>query len=108
MSNLTSSDLVYVDCPYLITVGGYERDYRLKWNEENEISLLNKLEELNSNNIKFALSNVLEHKGKINSILSEWCKKYNTHFLSKDYGNWNYQTQKREDKKSVEVLITNY
>ena len=57
---------------------------------------------------KFALSNVLTHKGKTNTILGEWAKKYNIHHLSKDYRNCNYQTNVRENKLSDEVLITNY
>ena len=48
---------------------------------------------LNNNSIKFALSNVLEHKGQENTILKEWSKKYNVHFLNQRYDNCNYQVK---------------
>ena len=98
----------YVDPPYLITTGAYERDYFCKWSNEYEYQLLNKLDELNHNGNKFALSNVLEHKGKENTILKHWCKKYNVHFLDKNYNNCNYQTKVKQGNSSTEVLITNY
>ena len=66
---------------------------------------------LHSNNIKFALSNVLRSKGKENSILINWTNKnidkYRVINLNYDYNNSNYQVK---DKNSVteEVLIINY
>lgn len=98
----------YADPPYLITVGAYERDYFCKWSEDYERELLNTLDILNEKGCKFALSNVLTHKGKTNEILSEWANKYNIHHLNMDYKNCNYQTNVRENKASDEVLITNY
>lgn len=99
---------VYVDPPYLITVGAYERDYFCKWSEEYERKLLNYLDELNSKGYKFALSNVLEHKGKENTLLKSWAVKYNIHYLNIDYKNCNYQTKDKSANSSIEVLITNY
>lgn len=100
----------YADPPYLITVGAYERDYFCKWSEDYERELLNTLDILNEKGCKFALSNVLAHKGKTNEILLEWSKKYNVHHLDIDYKNCNYQTNacKTKIKTSDEVLITNY
>lgn len=98
----------YADPPYLITVGAYERDYFCKWGEDKEIELLNSLDQKNEIGAKFALSNVLEHKGKSNDILKDWCKKYNVHYLSKDYHNCNYQTKDKSKNSSIEVLVTNY
>lgn len=99
---------IYADPPYLITVGAYERDYFCKWSEEYERKLLAYLDDLNAKGYKFALSNVLEHKGKSNDILKEWSKKYKVHYLNKDYKNCNYQTKDKSANSSVEVLITNY
>lgn len=98
----------YCDPPYLITVGAYERDYFCKWSEDYERELLNLLDILDYKQAKFALSNVLEHKGKSNDILKEWSKKYNVHYLNMDYKNCNYQTKDKSANSSVEVLITNY
>lgn len=98
----------YADPPYLITVGAYERDYFCKWSEDYERELYNTLDILNQKGCKFALSNVMEHKGKTNTILKEWSDNYNVYHLNKEYANCNYQTNDREIKTSDEVLITNY
>ena len=102
-TKFNDNDLVYCDPPYLITSATYNKD----WTELHELSLLDFLDFLHSTNIKFALSNVLESKGKSNDILKEWANKYNIHYLDKNYSNSNYQ-RKDVKAKDVEVLITNY
>ena len=57
---------------------------------------------------KFALSNVLTHKGKSNDILIEWSKKYNVHHLNNTYANCNYHAKDKSPNTTDEVLITNY
>lgn len=106
---LDEKDLVYVDCPYLITKASYNDGKRGfgDWSENDEVDLLDILDYLNKNNIKIALSNVLEHKGRSNDILKEWSNKYIVHYLNNDYKNSSYQG-KNTDKPTVEVLITNY
>ena len=104
--NLDSEDLVYCDPPYLITMASYnEQD---GWNLDREYDLLEKLDGLNKNGVRFALSNVLEHKGKSNDILKEWTEKYNIHYLNHSYGNCSYHGKDKSKDSSVEVLITNY
>ncbi|MDR1653240.1 MAG: Dam family site-specific DNA-(adenine-N6)-methyltransferase [Prevotellaceae bacterium] len=109
-TNLKSDDFVYCDPPYLITCGTYNDGKRgfKGWSEKEEKNLLCKLDELDKRNIKFALSNVLEHKEKENVILKNWVLKndYHVNYLNYDYSNCNYQVKDKE--KSVEVLITNY
>ena len=106
IEKLKEDDFVYCDPPYLITCASYnEKD---GWNEIKEKQLLKLLDSLNDNNIKFALSNVLENKGKRNDILIEWCKKYNVHYLNNNYSNCNYHTKDKSKNSTVEVLITNY
>ena len=107
ISELKENDFVYCDPPYLITTGSYNDGNRgfKNWTSVDEIELLHYLDELNNKGVKFALSNVLEHKGKSNDILKEWCKKYNTHYLKNNYSNSSYNTTKGISK---EVLITNY
>lgn len=105
IDKLTDRDFVYLDPPYLITCASYnEQD---GWNEDKEMKLLDLCDRLNKKGIKFALSNVLEHKGKSNDILKEWSKKYNVNYLNYDYNNCNYQDNNKQ-YKTVEVLITNY
>lgn len=111
-SSFGENDFVYCDPPYLITTGTYNDGKRgfKGWSLKEEQQLLNLLDELNSKNIKFALSNVIEHKGKSNNILKEWinANDYNVNYLNFNYSNSNYQTIIRDKKASVEVLITNY
>lgn len=104
-SRLDKDDFVYADPPYLITCATYNEQN--SWTETDEINLLNLLDDLNAKSIRFALSNVLESKGKSNNILKEWSKKYNVHYLNYSYNNSNYQI-KDKSNKSIEVLITNY
>ena len=104
---LKDGDFVYADPPYLITTATYNESNGWSYNDEK--NLLELLDKLNANNIRFALSNVLTHKGKTNTILIEWLKNrnYKTHHLEHDYSNSNYQT-KNKHLKSDEVLILNY
>jgi len=110
--NLNQNDFVYADPPYLITTGTYNDGKRgfTGWNEKEEIKLLQILSGLDKRNIKFALSNVIIHKGKNNEILSNWIKKngFTINYIKKNYANSNYQTKNRQKNASVEVLITNY
>lgn len=106
LDKLKKDDFVYCDPPYLITCASYnEQD---GWNEDKERELLKILEYLDSKEIKFALSNVLENKGKSNDILKEWAKKYNIHYLNHTYGNCNYHAKDKSNNSTIEVLITNY
>ena len=106
IEKLKEDDFVYCDPPYLITCASYNE--KEGWNEIKERQLLKLLDSLNDNNVKFALSNVLENKGKRNEILIEWCKKYNVHYLNNSYSNCNYHAKDKSKNSTVEVLITNY
>ena len=103
---LNGDDLVYCDPPYLITMASYNEQNG--WNQDKEYDLLEKLDGLNKNGIRFALSNVLEHKGKSNYILKDWATKYNVHYLNHNYGNCSYHGKDKSKNSTIEVLITNY
>lgn len=107
IENLGSEDFIYCDPPYLITTGSYNDGNRgfKDWKEEEELKLYSFLDKANEKNIKFALSNVIEHKGKENVLLKEWSKKYKTVYLNNDYSNSSYNTNRGTSK---EVLIINY
>lgn len=111
-SDLSYNDFVYCDPPYLITTGTYNDGRRgfTGWNESQEKKLLQILDELNTKSISFALSNVIEHKGKENIILKEWVagNDYFVSYIAKNYSNSNYHTIDRRKDSTVEVLITNY
>lgn len=111
-SHLNENDFVYADPPYLITTGTYNDGKRgfTGWNEKEEIKLLQILSNLDRKNTKFALSNVIEHKGKTNYLLVDWINEngFVINYIKKNYANSNYQTKNREKNGSIEVLITNY
>lgn len=99
------TDFVYADPPYLISLATYNENGR--WDEKNEKRLLTYLDELNQRGVRFALSNVLEHRGNKNDILIDWSNDYNIHYLNYHYNNSNYQIKNKKNS-TVEVLITNY
>lgn len=108
LEEYTDKSFFYVDPPYLITCASYnEQD---GWTDSDESDLLSYLEQLDSRNIRFALSNVLECKGKKNTILSSWLEKHQGRFrvipLEYDYSNSNYHTKR--DGVTKEVLVVNY
>ena len=107
IDEFTDKSFFYVDPPYLITCATYnEQD---GWNEQDEYDLLAYLEEVDKKGIRFALSNVLESKGKKNEILADWIekhKKFKAISLDYDYKNSNYHTKREGVTK--EVLVVNY
>lgn len=105
INNLTKNDFVYIDPPYLISTAPYNEQGG--WGVNNELKLLEFCDTLNEKGIRFAISNVFEHKGFENTYLKDWSKKYNSHYLDFHYKNSSYQGKKL-DEKTIEVLITNY
>lgn len=108
IDQLTQNSFVYADPPYLITCASYnEQD---GWTERDEHDLLTFLDALDQRGIRFALSNVLENKGKRNSILEEWIMErpqYSMIELTYNYDHSNYHC-KHIHQKTREVLIVNY
>lgn len=92
----------YFDPPYFITNAAYNDGKRGldDWTANEESKLLSTLSMLNLNGYKFMLSNVIEHKGKKNHLLTEWIKE--NKFIVKELGvsGWRYSKN--------EVLIKNF
>lgn len=109
LTELGEEDLVYCDPPYLISTGSYNDGKRgfKDWTPVEEQQLLDLLDRLNEQGTRFALSNVLYHKGMSNDLLIEWSKKYHVYYIDKTYANCSYQFKDR-DAKTVEVVITNF
>ncbi len=107
LRNLSEGDFIYCDPPYYITTGTYNDGNRgfKDWKEEQERGLYKYLDKADKKGVKFALSNVMEHKGRHNDILESWSKKYNVIDLNFDYSNASYNTAKGGSR---EVLVTNY
>ena len=98
---INKDDFVYLDPPYLITLGSYNDGKRgfKGWNEKEELRLLRFLDCLNEKHIKFMLSNVLTHKDKTNIILKEWLEKNNYKIIK-------YDGKARGNR--AEIIVLNY
>lgn len=107
LDKLGRNDFVYADPPYLITCAAYNEQGG--WTKDHEYALLNLLDNLNERNIKFALSNVIEAKGKKNIILQDWINRQNYRMvnLNYTYKNSNYQ-RKNKESETKEILVVNY
>lgn len=101
MWNFKRNDFIYLDPPYLIS----NSEYNKLWSEDDEKALLTLLDELNAKNIRFAISNLIEDKGKRNDIFEKWAEKYNIYEVSSNYLNYHNNTPKGIHR---EVLVTNY
>ena len=97
---ISESDFVYLDPPYLITASEYNK----LWSQEDDEKLCALLDDLNEKKIRFALSDVVNYKGKENTKLLEWAKKYKVHPIKSNYINYHDNSV----KSFSEVLITNY
>ena len=97
--NFKKDDFLYCDPPYLITAGEYNK----YWNENDEKELLKNLDYLNNKKVKWALSNVIEYKGKKNKILIDWSKKYKCYKIKSNYISFNDNTI----KNFKEILVSN-
>ncbi len=93
----------FFDPPYLITIASYNE--KNGWNKSDELDLYELLDQLNFRKEKWALSNVVEHKGKTNEILKDWMKRYNVHEINSDYSNCSRFKNKGLTR---EVLVCNY
>ena len=85
----------------MLTTGSYNDGKRgfEGWSVEHEDQLLKFADKLDSKNIKFMISYVLEHNGEVNQHLKNW-------LLNRDYSLIRLPTV--PGKKRKEVIIINY
>jgi len=105
IGDFPEDSIFYCDPPYLISLATYNENG--VWNPTREKQLLQFLDDVSSDCKRFALSNVVEHKGKQNKILLDWIDQrgYHCHSIEKKY-----KSQKTHKNKNTtrEVLVTNY
>ena len=101
----SKDDFFYFDPPYLGSVGNYNDGKRGfdTWSEKSEKDLLNLLDMLNDNGIRFALSNNLKYK---NELLDSWKERYKVYSLQDKHLYSSYN--KKDRSVEEEILITNY
>lgn len=98
---------LYLDPPYSLGIASYNENGG--WTNKDDNRLLSFLTKCDDNNIRFALSNVIEHKGLRNNELIEWCiqNNFNIINLNYNYKNSSYHSLHKQSA-TKEVLITNY
>lgn len=92
---------VFLDPPYLISMSEYNK----LWNDKKEDELCEYLDSLNDRGIKFGITNLITHKGKVNQRFLEWSKRYCAYDVKSNYISFNDNTIKAD---SQEVFVTNY
>lgn len=109
LDTLDSHDLVYADPPYLISTASYNESGG--WDTKAEQGLLDWLDSVHARGARFALSNVLTHKGRTNTLLDEWCKArgWRVELLRASYANASYHGKHKQGAGGTqEVLVLNY
>lgn len=103
----STNDFVYLDPPYLLGLASYNE--MGGWSERDEKDLHSVLLDLHKKGVRFALSNIMEHKGQKNNMLGEWVRKNNfiAHPINHNYRNSNYQSTAKHNN-TKEVLVTNF
>lgn len=92
---------VFLDPPYLISMSEYNK----LWNDKKEDELCEYLDSLDDRGIKFGITNLIAHKGKINQRFLDWSKRYCAYDVKSNYISFNDNTIKVD---SQEVFVTNY
>lgn len=96
----SKGDFVYLDPPYWISEAGYNA----VWDKKSESRLYDIMDEMNSNGVKFLMSNVSEHKGIVTPYIDRM-KKWNMVEVNYDYEK---VARKKEKGITKEVMIMNF
>ena len=111
LSQYNENDFLYIDPPYLIANADYNtgRTAKLSWNELDEKAIHEFLNTANELGLKWAMSNFIKHKNKINKITEEWARtnNYNIYNIKADYSKLTTKAE-RITEPTLAVLITNY
>lgn len=96
----SKGDFVYLDPPYWISEAGYNA----VWDRKSESKLYDIMDEMDSNGVKFIMSNVSEHKGIVTPYIDRM-KKWNMVEVNYDYEK---VARKKEKGITKEVMIMNF
>jgi DNA adenine methylase Dam len=99
--NFSKNDYILLDPPYLIS----QSEYNKLWSENDDKDLCNLLDYLDSQNIKFGITNLLTHKGNKNRYFEKWASKYHVYEIKSNYISFNDNKIKSDSR---EVFVTNY
>lgn len=96
----TEKSYVFFDPPYLISTSEYNK----LWDEEKEKELYCTLDTLHKRGIRFGITNLAAHRGKVNQMFSEWAGKYQSYSINSNYISFNDNTVKEGTR---ELFVTN-
>lgn len=109
LKNITKNEgqFVYCDPPYTNTTAIYNEQRAFGgWTIEDDKRLFNELDRLNKLGVKWAMSNVLENKGKSNNHIKEWADKNGYEIIYLDEKE--YSALGKGNANSREILVVNY
>ncbi len=98
---LDSNSFVYFDPPYLISGSEYNK----YWSVEDDKTLYDCLDELDRRGIRFGITNLISHKGRVNDYFYNWTQKYCVYSINSNYISFNDNSVKEDSR---EVYVTNY
>lgn len=110
---ISNNNFYYFDPPYLIANNVYNHgasQVNQKWDENDEYDLLTYIKNIDIAGGKFALSNILYHRGKVNELLKKWIDKNNFniyHITNEGYSHCTH-TVNQSDEPTMEIVVTNY
>lgn len=109
LGEVQKNDLIYCDPPYLLSEAVYNEKRAFGgWGKGDTEDLLTLLVEIDKRGSRFALSEMISSKGRVNEVLAKWVE---DNGYSINYNNVKYlgvPSTHNNDRKSVEVLVTNY
>ena len=103
--DLDEKVFIYFDPPYVDTDAVYNE--KGNWDSESAAELYDYCDRLTKNNVRWALSSVLENKGKVNSQLKYWLSLHNEYNVY-SFDGFTYMACGKGNSHAKEVLITNY
>jgi len=103
-ASVDENTFFYCDPPYYNTTAVYNENN--SWTQENEKDLYYCLDLQNNKGTRWALSTVLENKGKENPFLREWLSHNDYNIYS--FSGHTYSACGKGNSNAKEVLITNY
>ena len=105
--NIKKDDLVYLDPPYLISTASYNENKG--WTENDEKELLSLTQKFIDKDIRFVLSNVIEHKDIKNILLKEFVEKNNLTLIDMQHKYKSHGAKrKKTDAQTIEVIVKNF
>src|SRR5699024_11600309 len=100
---LIEDDCVYHDPTYLINKRNYNDGNRgfINWTETQEITMYELMNDLTEQGVRYALSNVLEHKDKKNKLLEKFIEENETtvNYLDFNYNNSSHNSKGKGSKE---------